>query len=43
MAGQSRVEILAKAKDFSLLQHVQIGSAAQLASYLMGAKVLDCR
>jgi len=42
MAGQSRVEILAEAKDFSLLQNVQIGSAAQPASYLTGTKVLYC-
>jgi hypothetical protein len=40
MAGQSRVEILAEAKDFSLLQNVQIGSVAQPASYLTGTKVL---
>jgi hypothetical protein len=38
---QSRVEILAEAKDFSLLQNVQTGSVAHPASYLKGTKVLS--
>jgi hypothetical protein len=40
MAGQSRVKILTEIKDFSLLQTVQIGFAAQRAFYLMRTKVL---